>query len=501
MDTIRQSLLAGLEVPSWVEGLFVLPFLAVLLIFGLRELVLWAVARFAGDRMHRQAWKRGTRFVAILLSLVVVALILKAYAADIATALFSGAEGRIESLILDVVRFAGSTAVFVVLLIGLGRGFRATISALETWRQRSSGIRFQGAILLSPDQVTSAAELAVRVLRFALVVLLLLLYIPLVLSSIPATAHLADRVIPLVKRPVAAAGRAVLGYLPNLIMLVLLAVVFRWILRVLRIFRDAVKAGNVKLGGFDPAWADQTYRLLHMLLFFFAIVVMYPLLPGSQSAVFKGVSVFAGAVATFGLRSTVANLMSGLVLTYNGTFKTGDRVRIGGTTGDVQELGAFVTQIRSLNNESVVIPNAVIMGGEIVNLSRASTLGGLKLRIQVGIGYDTPWQQVYELLVGAAKKTANVKSDPAPNVLQSSLDDYAVTYTLVVTQEDPKKLPATRTELAENIQDAFNEAGLEIMTPAVRAIRNSLDPAIPPKYDSTSGGATRFRIDFDSEGA
>ncbi len=53
---------------------------------------------------------------------------------------------------------------------------------------------------------------------------------------------------------------------------------------------------------------------------------------------------------------------------------------------------------------------------------------------------------------------------------------------LVVTLDDAKKTPDTRSELSQNIQDAFNEAGVEIMTPAVRAVRDSLDPAIPEKY-------------------
>jgi len=139
------------------------------------------------------------------------------------------------------------------------------------------------------------------------------------------------------------------------------------------------------------------------------------------------------------------------------------------------------------------------MKGEIVNLSKVSARGGLKMRVEVGIGYDTEWRQVYELLENAAKNTANVKSDPEPRVLQSSLDDYAVTYTLVVHLENPRKIRAIRSRLAENIQDVFNEAGLEIMTPSVQAIRNAPDPAIPTEYGPEASQGTRFRVDSDSD--
>lgn len=145
-------------------------------------------------------------------------------------------------------------------------------------------------------------------------------------------------------------------------------------------------------------------------------------------------------------------------------------------------MGSFITHFRTLENELVAIPNSVIMQAAITNLSESSNQGGLKLLVPIGIGYDTEWQQVYRLLLGAAAKTKNIRTDPRPDVLQTSLDDFAVTYSLVVALDDPRQMRATRTALCENIQDAFNEAGLEIMTPSVRAVRSSLDPAIPEKY-------------------
>jgi len=467
---------------TWVVGLLVLPLLAVLLIFGARELLLKIVARLAGDRMHRAGWRRVTRFVAILLSMGAVSLIIRSHVTEIAAALSPEREELTERIIGGLLRFLGSTAVLALLLAAAGRVFRGIDGRLDAWSERSGGLRLQQAELMEPQRIAQIAKQALRIARFALILFLFYLYIPVALSSYSATAPFAHRVMPLVLQPLAAIGLAIVRYIPNLITLIVIGVVIRWVLKLFKIFMSAVGKGQIVLGSFKPAWAAVTYRLGHILGIIFAIVVMYPLLPGAESPVFRGVSVFLGVVLTFGGGSSVSNLVSGVILTYNSTFEIGDRVRMGDAVGDVLELGLFFTLIRTLDNERVSVPNGVALKGEIVNVSEASDLGGLKLRITAGIGYDTAWQQVYDLLIAAARKTENVRSEPAPTVLQSSLDDYAVTYTLVAALDDPKKALDTRSELSQNIQDAFNEAGVEIMTPAVRAVRDSLGPAIPEKY-------------------
>jgi small-conductance mechanosensitive channel len=490
MQAIQQWLTAELGFAAWVITLFVLPLIAVLLIFGARELLLMGVSRLVGDRMHREQWRRVTRTAAIILSLVAIGLIVRAQASEIATVLSPESREVTERIIIGLVRFLGSTAILVLLLLASRRAFAGIDSWLDAWRERSGGFRLQQVTLLEPEQAAGAGKLALRIARFALILFLVYLYIPAALSSFPATEPFAHRVMPAVLGPLAAIGLAIVRYIPNLITLVLIFIVIRWALRLFKIFMGAVSEGHITLGSFKPAWASQTYRLVHIMAVGFAIVVMYPLLPGSDTAVFKGVSVFIGAALTFGGGATVSNLVSGVMLTYNNTFEIGDRVRMGHTVGDVLELGLFFTLLRTLDNERVSVPNAVALKGEVVNISEASDLGGLKLRFNVGIGYDADWQQVEDLLKAAARRTSNVRSEPEPTVDQSSLDDYAVTYTLVIALDDPKKARDTRTHLSQNIQDAFNEAGVEIMTPSVRAVRDSQSPAIPDKYRSEAGGPT-----------
>jgi len=167
MEAIGHWLVAELGFASWIVGLFVLPLLAVLLIFGLRELILAVVSRVAGDRMYRAAWRRGTRFLAILLSLLAVALILKAYAAEIATALSTESVERTERIIVGLVRIVGYTAVLALLLLGMKRAFQALDDRLEAWNTASAGFRFQEVVILDPGQAADLAQLALRILRFA----------------------------------------------------------------------------------------------------------------------------------------------------------------------------------------------------------------------------------------------------------------------------------------------------------------------------------------------
>ena len=85
------------------------------------------------------------------------------------------------------------------------------------------------------------------------------------------------------------------------------------------------------------------------------IIVIFPYLPGSDSKIFQGVSVFLGFLFTFGSAGSLSNVMAGLVLTYMRLFKLGDRVKIGEVVGDIIERSLLVTRIRTIKNEIIII--------------------------------------------------------------------------------------------------------------------------------------------------
>jgi small-conductance mechanosensitive channel len=213
-----------------------------------------------------------------------------------------------------------------------------------------------------------------------------------------------------------------------------------------------------------------------------ALVAAYPFLPGSDSPVFRGITIFVGFLLSLGSTSLVTNIVSGIVLTYTRGLRIGDRVKIGETVGDVLERTVLVTRIRTIKNVVVTIPNGRVLNNEIVNFNAPMLEEGLILNTTVTIGYDVPWRKVHDLLVHAALATRDISSDSKPFVLQTSLDDYYVSYELNAYTHAPERMAIIYSELHQNIQDWFNEAGVEIMSPGYTAFRDGDEATIPTPY-------------------
>lgn len=219
------------------------------------------------------------------------------------------------------------------------------------------------------------------------------------------------------------------------------------------------------LRNFEAEWAWPTYRIVRIVVIIFAIVVAYPYIPGSNSQAFKGITLFLGVLLSLGSTSVISNIIAGYTMTYRRAFKVGDRVRIGDTVGQVTEVRLLVTNLLSLKNEKIVIPNSKILSSEVINYSTLAKEQGLILHTSVGIGYEVPWRQVEAMLLEAAARTPGLLKEPSPFVLQKALNDFAVTYELNAYCKDDSKMPLMYTELHRNIQDVFNENDVQIMTP------------------------------------
>jgi small-conductance mechanosensitive channel len=157
-------------------------------------------------------------------------------------------------------------------------------------------------------------------------------------------------------------------------------------------------------------------------------------------------------------------VMSGLMVTYSRALRVGDFVRIGETEGMVAQLGTLSTKIKTLRNEEITIPNALVVSHATTNYSRHAA-DGVFVPTSVTIGYDAPWRQVHALLLLAARRTDGVREEPAPLVLQAQLCDFYVKYTLAVCLARPQQRYRILDVLHANIQDAFNEYGVPIMSP------------------------------------
>ena len=271
----------------------------------------------------------------------------------------------------------------------------------------------------------------------------------------------------------ASAVRAVIDALPNLVTVAAIVLIIRLLARLVTKVFEAAEQGRVTLPGVYPDTAAFTRRIAVTLLWLCALVMSYPYLPGSQSDVFKGISVFVGLVVSLGSSGLMNQAMSGLMVTYSRSLKSGEYVRIGPVEGTVTSVGTLATKITTPANEEVTIPNALVASQATTNFSRNSPQGTYT-STSVTIGYDTPWRQVHALLLIAARRTPGVRSAPAPVILQTGLQDWYVQYTLFVALEQPARRVFVLDELHANIQDGFNEHGVQIMSP-----RYVMDPRTP----------------------
>ena len=362
----------------------------------------------------------------------------------------------------------------------------------DTWFK---GLKLGSYELFTERRQLNAALFGLTLLRVTVILLSVYLVLPIVFSIFPGTQGIADTLVGYVLDPVRRILHSVWNYLPKFFTIIVIVVVFRYVLKFLHSIKEEIRLGNLPIEGFYPDWANPTYQIVRVLVFAFALIVIFPYLPGSDSPVFQGVSVFLGFLLTFGSSGSLSNVVAGLVLTYMRAYKIGDRVKIGEVTGDIIEKTLLVTRVRTVKNEEITIPNTAVMSSYTTNYSTVAPTLGLILHTTVTIGYDVPWKQVHQLLLAAAAAVPEVLPDPAPFVLQTSLDDYYVSYQLNAYTREASKQAGLYSQMHQHIQDQFNEAGVEILSPHYRAQRDGNQMAVPPSYLPEGYTAPSFRVE------
>jgi small-conductance mechanosensitive channel len=388
-----------------------------------------------------------------------------------------------------------ATIALVLILKLIGMLFRTLYAKLRIWHGRYiHSIRIQKLELLPAERITNSLLLFARVLRLVLSLLLAYFYLSLVFSFFPWTRGYASVLFGYVLYPLRTVGSAFAAFLPNLFFIAVILVVAYYAVKVVKFLFSELEKGTISLPGFYRDWAQPTYKIARFLIIVFTAVVIFPYLPGSKSPAFQGISIFVGLLVSLGSSSAISNIVAGVMLTYTRGFQTGDRVKIGDTTGDVIEKTLLVTRIRTIKNVDISIPNALVLTSHIINYSTLAKQGGLILHTAISIGYDAPWRKIHELLIDAAESTQGIVKDPKPFVLQTGLDDFYVSYQINAYTEQPGLMATTYSELHKNIQDKFNEAGVEIMSPHFTAVRDGNRTAIPEDYLPKNYQPRSFRV-------
>jgi small-conductance mechanosensitive channel len=346
--------------------------------------------------------------------------------------------------------------------------------------EKRFALRIQKQVIVSARDMNNIIVWIIRAIGLTIAILIGFSFLNLAMGLFEWSRGLASKILLLSLESVGFVIQQVIDYLPSLLVIVVVLLVVRFIMHVLKLVFAGIGKGRINIPGFYPDWSATSFNLLRMLIYALTLIIIFPYLPGSDSPAFQGLSIFLGLLLSLGSTTAVANVVAGIVLTYTRAFSLGDRVSIDNTVGVVVERGMFVTRLKTTKNEITSIPNSMSLSSHIINYSEQARGEGLILFTSVTIGYDVPWTKVHELLINAALATDTIEDNPEPFVLQKSLDDYSVNYQLNATTKDAVGMPKTHSDMNANILDAFNAAGIEIMSPMFVATRDGTDLTLPP---------------------
>jgi small-conductance mechanosensitive channel len=318
-----------------------------------------------------------------------------------------------------------------------------------------------------------------NVLRYLIILLLLFIFVPMFFAAFPETKSFTYTIFGYLWNPFVSILKSVLSFLPKFFQIIVIIFCFRYLVKGLHYLMNEIGSGRLKVNGFYADWAQPTYLILRVLCYSFMIVMIWPLLPSSDSQVFQGVSVFIGVIISLGSSSIIGNVMAGMVMTYMRPFHVGDFIKYGDMEGFVIEKSVLVTRIRTRKNDVVTIPNSNLMTSQTTNYTFSAHNYGVIVHTKVTIGYDMQWQLIRDLLLDAASKTSHLQKKPEPFVRITALDDFYVEYEINAYTRKSEMLSDIYSELHQNILDSFHSNGVEIMSPHIFAHRNDLPVQIP----------------------
>lgn len=348
--------------------------------------------------------------------------------------------------------------------------------------KRIRGIKIRNYTLFDAQSQVNALINLNSFLKWFVLLSIIYISIPLLFGVFPWTKNLGSTLFGYILSPLKRIVLAVFDYLPNLITITVIIFIFRYVLRGIKYLKSEIESERLKIPGFYPDWASPTYQIIRVLVVAFMIVVIFPYLPGSDSPIFKGVSVFLGFLFTFGSAGSLSNLISGIILTYMRLYKIGDRIKIGNTVGDVVEKNILVTRIKTIKNEIVSVPNSTVMSSHTINYTSETEKEGLIIHTTITISYDVPWKLVHKALLEAAEQTEFIIDSPKAFVLQTSLNDFYVAYQINAYTKHASKQAVIYSNLHQNIQDSCNKLDIEIMSPHYTAARDGNTKAVPEEY-------------------
>ncbi|ACK68972.1 MscS Mechanosensitive ion channel [Gloeothece citriformis PCC 7424] len=404
---------------------------------------------------------------------------------------------RPQQLLKSVIFTLLATFAFIIISFGIIKFSGKVFPPVRNWiENRLPGIIIQNFEIVSSHKISILCLRIMQSIRLLIILTILYIYLSFVLSLFPWTKALGQSIFDYFVGAIALVFGGIIQYLPNVFIIAVIIFVTYYTIRLIKPFFTAIERETLVIPGFYPDWAQPTYNIILVLIIALAAIIAFPYLPGFNSPAFQGISVFIGILFSLGSTSAIANVVGGIILIYTRSFQVGDRIQIGDVIGDVVEKTLLVVRVRTPTNKIITIPNSSLLSSNVINFSVSfrEFKNPLILQTTITLGYDLPWRKVHDTLTKAAIETQYILKEPAPFVLQTSLDDFYVSYQLNAYTDKPSWMMIIYSQLHQNIQDKCNEVGIEIMSPHYSTLRDGNQTTIPENYLPSDYVAPPFRV-------
>ncbi|PID28671.1 MAG: transmembrane ion channel [Candidatus Cloacimonadota bacterium] len=392
---------------------------------------------------------------------------------------------EIASVIISVLVTIGS-------LYWINRLFKSVHKKFEAVsKTKIKTVKIKNYDILPAKYTYKISITVLKIIRVILLASIIYFWFSFLFGIFPATKSISNTLIGYVTEPLKAVIISFINFLPGLFFIITVLIIVHYINKALVFFADEIAKERLKIEGFYKEWAKPTYTIIKIIIYAFSFVIIFPYLPGANSPAFQGVSIFMGVLLSLGSTDFIANAVGGLMMIYMRPFIVGDVVKIGDTMGTVIHKGMLVTRLKTPKNEEISLPNKIVTQNQIVNYSSEAIDGGFFMHTTVTIGYDVEWRKVHELMIESALRTEDIAKKPEPFVLQTELNDFSVSYELNAYCKNPSKMGLVYSLLHQNLQDCFNESGIEILSPHYHVKRVVDGKIIPEKYIKPGNDITK----------
>ncbi|MBB3143476.1 mechanosensitive ion channel family protein [Halomonas organivorans] len=246
------------------------------------------------------------------------------------------------------------------------------------------------------------------------------------------------------------------SFVINLVAALAIFVVGRWIVKLLHGL--SIKA--MQRGRLDPLLIKFLGNILYALMMIFVVLAAISQI-GIQTTSLIAVLGAAGLAVGLALQGSLANFAAGVLVIIFRPYKIGDYVEAGGTSGTIDDVQIFTTELRTPDNRKVIVPNGQMMSGAITNYSSHDTR---RVDLVVGVGYDDDIDTVRRVLESVVADDPRVLADPAPNIRMSAMGDSSVNW-IVRPWVKAADYWDVFWEMTEEIKRRFDAEGISIPFP------------------------------------